>query len=273
VRHAVDISPAGPWGHPRTLAALAARAEGAGWDGVMLEDYVIHPQTPEAYDPWVTLAAIAVATSRVRIGTLITPLPRRRPWKVAAEAMTIDHLSGGRMVLGVGSGDPESADFARTDEAGDVRTRAAMLDEALEVVDALWRGEPVRHRGEHFRLDGMRMLPRPVQRPRIPIVVGGQLTRRGPRSRALRWDGACLYRATPPEWEDMTPDDVRALRAEAGPGFEIWVGGRARRFDVDAERAYVADLEAAGATWWHEYLAPDTAEETVREHIDAGPLR
>jgi alkanesulfonate monooxygenase SsuD/methylene tetrahydromethanopterin reductase-like flavin-dependent oxidoreductase (luciferase family) len=239
----------------------------------MLEDYVVHPQTPLAYDPWVALAAIALATERVLIGTLVTPLSRRRPWKVASEAMTIDHLSGGRMVLGVGSGDPESADFACSDEAADVRVRAARLDEALGLIDALWKGERVSHAGAHFRLDGFRLLPRPVQRPRIPIVVGGQLTRRGPRERALRWDGACLYRATPPEWEDVTPDDVRALSADALPGFDIWVGGRARRYDGAGEREYVAALEAAGASWWHEYLAPTTPLESVRAHIEAGPLR
>jgi hypothetical protein len=108
----------------------------------------------------------------VRIGTTITPLPRRRPWKVAAEAMTLDRLSGGRLVLGVGSGDPASADNARMGGPADPRARAAILDEALEVIDALWRGEPVEHAGGSFRLHGVALRPRPVQRPRIPIWVG-----------------------------------------------------------------------------------------------------
>ena len=273
MRHAVDLSPAGSWGHPRTLAGLAARAEAAGWDGVFLEDYVIHPSGLETYDPWIALAAIALATERLRLGTLVTPLARRRPWKLAAEAMTIDHLSGGRLLLGVGAGDPASADIARTGEPASSAERAAQLDEALTVVDALWRGEPVTHRGTYFALDAVRLVPRPVQRPRIPIVVGGQLTRRGPRARALRWDGACLYRVAPPAWEDLTPDEVRALRADGGPGFEVMVGGRERRADLDAERAYLAELGAAGASWWHEYLPPATPEADVRAHIDAGPLR
>jgi len=193
--------------------------------------------------------------------------------------MTLDRLSGGRLVLGVGSGDPESADNARLGEPADPVARAAILDEALEVIDALWRGEPVEHAGASFRLHGVALRPQPVQRPRIPIWVGGQLTRRGPRERALRWDGACLYRIAPPEWEDVTPDDVRALRADAATrrdaadGFDIAVGGRARRTDEAAERAYVAALEQAGATWWHEYVEPATPFEAARAHIAAGPLR
>ena len=279
MRFAIDISPAGAWGDPRTLAELAALAERAGWDGVFLEDYVFYPGGLDAYDPWVALAAIALATERVRIGPMITPLPRRRPWKVAAEAMTLDHVSRGRMVLGVGSGDPHSADTARLGEPADPRARAARLDEALDMIDGLWRGEPVRHAGAAFRLDGVALRPRPVQRPRIPVWVGGQLTRRGPRERALRWDGACLYRTTPPDWEDVTPADVRTLRADAtarrgsADGFDIAVGGRARREDEAAERGYVTALAEAGATWWHEFLAPVTPLEAARAHIAGGPLR
>jgi alkanesulfonate monooxygenase SsuD/methylene tetrahydromethanopterin reductase-like flavin-dependent oxidoreductase (luciferase family) len=254
VRFGIDLSAIGDWGHPRRIAELAALAEESGWDGVFVEDYVFHPEGLDAYDPWVTLAAIALATERIRLGTLITPLPRRRPAKLAAEAMTIDHLSGGRMILGVGSGDPESPD-----SHGDPRDRARLLDEGLEAIDWLWRGE---------------LRPRPVQQPRIPIWIGGQYTRRGPRERALRWDGACLFRATPPDWEDLTPDDVRALRA-ARPeeGFDIAVGGRERSDDDAAERAYIAALGAAGATWWHEWMPPSTPLDRVRAHIAAGPLR
>jgi len=134
MKFAVDISPAGPWGDPRTLAELAALAERSGW-------------------------------------------------KVAAEAMTVDHLSGGRMILGVGSGDPASVDMTRLGEAEAARTRAAMLDEALEVIDGLWRGEPLSFEGTHYSLDDITLRPRPLQQPRIPIWIGGQLTRRRCRRR------------------------------------------------------------------------------------------
>jgi alkanesulfonate monooxygenase SsuD/methylene tetrahydromethanopterin reductase-like flavin-dependent oxidoreductase (luciferase family) len=279
MRFAVDISPAGSWGDPRTLAELAALAERSGWDGVFLEDYVFYPGGLDTYDPWVTLAAIALATERIRLGTMITPLPRRRPWKVAAEAMTVDRLSGGRMILGVGSGDPASVDMTRLGEAEAARTRAAMLDEALEVIDGLWRGEPLSFEGTHYSLDDVTLRPRPLQQPRIPIWIGGQLTRPRPRERALRWDGSCLFRVTPPEWEDLTVDDVRRLRADAttrrGPDrpFYIAVGGRERRADARAEVEYVRELAEAGATWWHEWVPPATPLEAVRAHISGGPLR
>jgi alkanesulfonate monooxygenase SsuD/methylene tetrahydromethanopterin reductase-like flavin-dependent oxidoreductase (luciferase family) len=273
MRFGLDISPAGEWGTPRRLAELAALAESSGWDGVFLEDYVFYPGGLDAYDPWVALAAIALATERVRIGTMVTPLPRRRPWKVATEAVTIDHLSGGRMILGVGSGDPASADISSVGEATDLRTRAELLDEALEVIEGLWRGEAFSHQGRHFHVEDVTLRPRPAQQPRIPIWVGGMYTRRGPRERALRWDGGCLYRAEPPDWEDLTPEQIREFRALAPPGFDIAVGGRERREDEAAEREDVRGLAAAGATWWHEYLPPTTPLDTVREHITRGPLR
>jgi alkanesulfonate monooxygenase SsuD/methylene tetrahydromethanopterin reductase-like flavin-dependent oxidoreductase (luciferase family) len=277
MRYAIDISAAGPWGSPRQLAGLAALAEDAGWDGVFLEDYAVYSDGLETYDPWVALAAVAIATERVSIGTMVTPLPRRRPLKVASEAMSIDHLSGGRMILGVGSGDPIAADLVQAGEEADARARGEMLDEALEVIDALWQGEPVHHRGGHYALDGVKLAPRPVQRPRIPVWVGGQYTMRRPRERALRWDGACLYKALPPEWDDMTPDDVREFRRLASgagrEGFVIAIGGRQRREDLGTEREYVASLADACADWWHEWVHPQTPLDTVRALIAAGPLR
>jgi alkanesulfonate monooxygenase SsuD/methylene tetrahydromethanopterin reductase-like flavin-dependent oxidoreductase (luciferase family) len=278
MRFGVDISPAGPWGDPRTLAELARLAEDAGWDGVFVEDYVVYRDGHETYDPWIALAAVALATERVRIGPMVTPLPRRRPALVAAQAMTLDHLSGGRVVLGVGSGDPSSVDFTRLGEEPDARARGDSLDEALAVIDGLWAGRPLAHRGERFRVDDVALRPQPVQRPRIPIWVGGRLTARRPRERALRWDGACLYRAEPPDWDDLTPDDVAALRAEVArargtaEGYDIAVGGRQPEADRAAEARYVTALAAAGATWWHEFLAPETPLERVRAHIAAGPL-
>lgn len=274
VRFAIDISPIGPWGTPQRLAELAALAERSGWDGVFLEDYVFNTDGLDVYDPWVSLAAVALATERVRIGTMVTPLPRRRPWKVAAEAVAIDHLSGGRMILGVGSGDPTSADLTAVGEQADAGVRGRMLDEALAVIDGLWSNQRFSHHGQHYRLDDVSLRPKPVQRPRIPIWVGGQYTRRRPRERALRWDGSCLYRIDPSAgWEDMRPDDVRALRELGGADYEISIGGRPRGPNEDAERALIAEIAAAGASWWQEWVAPDTPLERVRELIAAGPLR
>jgi alkanesulfonate monooxygenase SsuD/methylene tetrahydromethanopterin reductase-like flavin-dependent oxidoreductase (luciferase family) len=278
MRYGLDISSAGPWGDPRTIAELAALAEQSGWDAVFLEDYVFFHSGLEMYDPWVTLAAVALATERVTIGTLVTPLPRRRVWKVAAEAMTLDHLSGGRMVLGVGSGDPTAADFSGVGEPADSRTLAAVLDESLEVLAGLWSGEPVTHHGEHVDVTEVTLRPGPVQRPRIPIWVGGCLARTGPRERALRWDGACLYGLPVGDWHDLTAADVHELRqtARARRGddtFVVAVGGRQRRDDLAAEVDYVTSLAEAGTDWWHEYVEPTTPLEVARTRIAGGPIR
>lgn len=278
MRYGLDISSAGPWGDPRTMAELAALAERSGWDGVFLEDYVFFPGGRETYDPWVSLAAVAVATERVTLGTLVTPLSRRRPWKVAAEVMTLDHLSGGRMILAVGSGDPESDDFRRLGEPADARTRAAVLDETLDVVTALWSGDPVSYQGSHVQVDGVTLRPRPVQQPRVPIWVGGCLASRGPRERALRWDGACLYGVPPPDWQDLTPADVRELRETAASrrgddAFVVAVGGRERRDDLRAEQEYVTAIAEAGAGWWHEYVPPRVPLDLARARIEQGPIR
>ncbi|GAB3407952.1 LLM class flavin-dependent oxidoreductase [Flindersiella endophytica] len=281
MRYGLDITSAGPWGSPRSIAELAALAEQSGWDGVFLEDYVFFHSGGPMYDPWVTLAAVALATERVTIGTMVTPLPRRRVWKVAAEVMTLDHLSGGRMVLGVGTGDPSTPDFRSVGEPTDQRTRAAALDESLEVLAGLWSGEPVTHHGAHVDVTEVTLEPRPVQRPRIPIWVGGCLARSGPRERALRWDGACLYGVPPDEWRDLTATDVCELRATArarrgaaaGDAFVIAVGGRQRRDDLAAEADYVTSLAEAGTDWWHEYIEPSTPLDVARARIAGGPIR
>ncbi len=280
MKFGLDISPAGPWGDPEQIAELAALAETTGWDGVFCEDYVAFPGGVETYDPWITLALVAQATERVTLATMITPLPRRRPATVAAQAMSVDRISGGRLVLGVGIGDSESDDFRRFGEPADPRERAVMLDESLEVIAGLWSGRPVTFQGRHFTVDDAELRPTPIQRPRIPIWVGGAITKRGPRERALRWDGACLYRVPPDQgWDDVTPDDVRRLRhsAEQRPGgnagFVIAVGGRERAEDISVERRYVAELAAAGADWWHEYVPPRLTLAEARRRIESGPVR
>ncbi|SDS05898.1 LLM class flavin-dependent oxidoreductase [Microlunatus soli] len=278
MKYGLDISAVGEWGDPITMAELARLAEDSGWDGVFLEDYVFfHDPSVPVYDPWVTLAAIAVATSRVTIGTCVTPVARRRVWKLAAEAITVDHLSAGRLVLGVGLGDAGSPDFGGVGDLTDPTARAAALDEGLEVLAALWSGEPVSYQGSHVSLQDVRLPARPVQRPRIPIWVGGCAALPGPRRRALRWDGSCLYGTPPPDWQDLTADDVRALKDEAAAAgnahFVVAVGGRQRRADLDAEVDYVSSIAAADADWWSEYVPPDRSLEDTRALIAGGPLR
>lgn len=280
MRYALCFPNGGACDDPRDYGEFARLAEQAGWDGAFIEDYIIwqgHQDIP-TYDPWLALAAMALSTSRIRLGTMVTALPRRRPWKVAREAITLDHLSKGRLILGVGLGDTSiDISFTHFGEITDTRQRAKMLDEGLDILAGLWSGQPFTYHGEHYHVDRVRLLPRPIQTPRIPIWVGGAYPKKGPTRRAARWDGACLYKITN---EDMTPADVRALkefveghRAARGP-FDIALGGRHRGDDWEQERALIRSLAEAGATWWVEYLPPQIRGfEEMRVRVQRGPLR
>jgi alkanesulfonate monooxygenase SsuD/methylene tetrahydromethanopterin reductase-like flavin-dependent oxidoreductase (luciferase family) len=291
LQYALSLPNGGECGHPRILADLAALAEASGWDGLFLEDYICYtndtyhsiPGNP-TYDPWVALAAVALSTSRIRLGTLVTPLPRRRPWKLAREAVTLDHLSNGRLILGVGSGDVRDPGYIRVGESSTAgaRQRAEMLDESLQILAGLWSGQPFSYTGKHYSIEDVTFLPAPVQSPRIPVWVGGGWPNPGPTERAARWDGSCLYRQTTDgSWQDMTPDDVRSLRAfvesrrtsgtDASP-FAIVVGGRQRSSDPEQDRALIRSLAEVGATWWSEWV-PAADLPTMRAAIARGPLR
>lgn len=264
---------------PRNLAEFAWLAEQAGWDGVFLEDYIVWQGDQEmpTYDPWVILAAMATQTERVRLGTLVTPLARRRPWKVAKEIVTLDHLSGGRMIMGVGLGDDISADysFLPFGEELDLKKRAGMLDEALEILDGLWSGEPFSYQGRYHQVNQVKLLPKPVQSPRVPIWIGGAYPNKGPLRRAARWDGACFYKL---HAHYMEPEDVKELKAfieglrGSGVSYDIAVGGSSRRKDWEEERDYIRSLAEAGMTWWMEYIPPDDIE-VMRASVMRSPLR
>jgi alkanesulfonate monooxygenase SsuD/methylene tetrahydromethanopterin reductase-like flavin-dependent oxidoreductase (luciferase family) len=281
-KHGLSLPDGGECGDPRFLVELAERAESAGWNGIFLEDYVCYqgdPQMPTC-DIWPVLAAMAVRTQHVTLGTCVTPLPRLRPWRVAREAAAIDQLSGGRLVLGVGLGDAGEAitadpSFTHFGEERDLRRRAQMTDEALAIIDGLWRAEAFAFRGRHYNVDEVTFLPPPVQTPRIPIWIGGGYPLPGPTQRALRWDGSFLYKApeNDPEERGMTPDDVRELRNMAGDkSYTIAVGGNRRRDDWESERRHIEAIGQAGADWWVEWIPPGDRD-SMRASVDRGPLR
>jgi alkanesulfonate monooxygenase SsuD/methylene tetrahydromethanopterin reductase-like flavin-dependent oxidoreductase (luciferase family) len=284
MKHGLSLPNGGVCGDARVLAELGCMAEEAGWDGVFLEDYIVHQSdgAVPTCDPWIALAAMAVGTTRVRLGTSVTPLSRRRPWKVAREAVALDQLSNGRFILGVGSGDGGEAGFSRVNEVRDARERAHILDEALDVIVGLWSGEPFSYVGRYFQVHEMTFLPTPVQQPRIPILVGGGWPLTGPSLRAARYDGCCLYKHHKPgEWSDWTADEVLALKAfieshrdvgQQGTPYEIKLGGRSRSDDWEQDRDLMRSLAEAGVTWWVEYVPVGKLEE-MREKVQRGPLR
>ena len=271
-----------PGGDLQTVVAMAREAEEAGWDGVFYWDGICIPDAGPMFDPWVTLAAIATQTSRVRIGVIVSPLSRRRPWKVARETMTLDHLSGGRLVLPVGLGALDDGGFGKVGEPTDRKTRAELLDESLDILTGLWPGRPFSYVGKHYHLDEMTFLPPPVQQPRIPIWVVGAWPREKSLARALRYDGILPDKLNPDGTRsEMTPDDLRALasyvaehRGGATTPYDIVMEGETPGDDPTAAVAIVRPWAEAGATWWNESRWGAMGEpERVRVRIQQGPPR
>jgi alkanesulfonate monooxygenase SsuD/methylene tetrahydromethanopterin reductase-like flavin-dependent oxidoreductase (luciferase family) len=217
MRFAVDVPNFGDFADPPVVADLARRAEEAGWDGLFVWDHVTHRKELRRAiaDPWVLLTAAALATERIRLGTMITPPARRRVSKLAREVTTLDRLTGGRMILGVGLGAPIADEFGSFGEPTDLKELAARLDESLEALNLLWSGEPVTFRGRHVVVEDVAFLPTPVQRPRVPVWVGGsgRPGRRcaarpagtGPRRYSSRVPAASRGSRTPPPSARFTP--------------------------------------------------------------------
>lgn len=278
-----------PGGDVRAIAELTCEAETAGWDGVFIPDCISietknFPASPW-FDPWVVLAVMAMRTERVRIGTVVTAVSRRRPWKLARETATLDHLSNGRIILSVGLGAAEDdAGFHKVGEAMDIKVRARRLDEGLEVLAGLWSGRPFSYRGEHYNVEEMTMLPPPVQSPRIPIWVVGVWPRMKSMRRALRWDGVLPQkRRNDPSGFQVTPADIQAITklvAEEPPRatpFDIVVQGETPGGNRQRAVETVGPFAEAGATWWMEAMwssPPDASNlDTVRTRIQQGPPR
>jgi alkanesulfonate monooxygenase SsuD/methylene tetrahydromethanopterin reductase-like flavin-dependent oxidoreductase (luciferase family) len=268
-RSGVYLPPFGPFGDPAVLVDLAVRAEAAGWDGVFLWDHVVTDAPPIA-DPWTTLAAIAQATTRIRLGPMVTPLPRRRPWVVARQASTVSRLSGGRLILGTGLGSDESGDFGRFGEPADLRTRAALLDEGLDVLRAMWSGQAYRHDGEHH-VDLPAAPPEPHP---IPLWVASSTGNPAVLRRAAGCDGVFPnppgHLPTPEEVAEVLAGVHRAGRPADLP-FDIAVAGNASHAWEEPKDVDLTGLAQAGMTWWMESLIHFDPLEQSLEVVDAGP--
>ena len=248
---------------PRVVADLAAEAEEAGWDGVFVWDHIRWREPVEQVaDTTVTLAAIAAATEKVRLGPMVTPLARRRPVKLARETASLDQLSGGRLTLGVGlGGDRFGQELSKTGEEEDDRARARMLDESLEILTQAWSGETVTHDGEYYKVDGIRFSPTPVQRPRIPVWVAGFAGKRKPIQRAARYDGFFPVNLEHIDQLHAAVEEIRTLRE-----------GNTQPYDIAVSVEPGTDpapYEAAGATWW----MPEFDPEAIDLHYIRGVVR
>ena len=277
VRHGIILTA----GDPRLAGDLAALAEQAGWDGAFTYDAIAIGDAP-MFDPWITLAAMAMRTERIRLGAIVFAPARRRPWTLARQSMSLDVLSGGRLVLPVGLGALDDAGFGNVGEPTDARTRAGRLDETLAILEGLWSGEPFAFAGEHYRFGSMTFRPAPVQRPRIPVWVVGAWPHERSMRRAIAWDGLVVQAsgpdgrpATGPEALAPIADWVHRERAAAGREgpFELVVDGVTPGEDPAAAAAIARAHEAAGATWWIEADWQDTAPDRLRRRILAGPPR
>lgn len=259
-------------GDPRMIANLAAEAEAEGWDGVFYWDGIAIGEM-ETYDTWVVLAAMAMRTERVRLGAIVTPPSRRRPWKLARETMTLDRLSGGRLVVPVGLGALDDGAFGNVGEPTDARTRAELLDESLEILQGLWSGEPFGFEGRHYHFGPMTFRPTPVQRPRIPIWVVGAWPHERSMRRVLRFDGIVTQADGPEVIRAIAEYVARERDTKVGDRpFEIVAQGRTTTDAADAA-AVVQPFAKAGATWWIDADWEGATVESLRRRIQAGPPR
>ena len=280
MKYGINIPNFGWFGDIDTLVEIAVDTEESGWDGFFLWDHMMVFKQEDMVlpfaDPWIALTAIACNTKKIRLGPLITPIPRRRPWKVAREAATLDHVSKGRLVLGLGIGAPPDVEFEYFGEVSDAKTRAEMLDEGLDIITGVWSGESFSHKGEHYQLEKMTYLPKPKQEPRIPIWIGGSVPHKAPFRRAARYDGVAPVHSAWPE--PVTPkhleEVLEIVKAERGnlKNYDVVVCGDTTGTDSKKDRAVVEPWLQAGATWFQENINGMRAElGELRERIRAGP--
>jgi alkanesulfonate monooxygenase SsuD/methylene tetrahydromethanopterin reductase-like flavin-dependent oxidoreductase (luciferase family) len=289
LKTAIYLPNYGPFGDARVIADLARDAESAGWDGFFLWDHMAaHNDAGGSLpctDPWLALTAAAMQTTSIMLGTTVTPLPRRRPHKLARETVTLDRLSGGRLIISVGIGLGQG-EWDQLGEETDLRSRGHMLDEGLDILAGLWSGEPFQFDGEHYHIEQAQFLPTPFQQPRIPVWVGGDWPNKRPFRRMARWDGMFpLFDLHGPEQEPVFAEAVAFVQAERerlglNEPFDVIKMGMTPDNDPAEAAARLNSAAKAGVTWWLELLMPEVyglsptdpqAYTVLRTHVIQGP--
>ncbi|MCW4055215.1 MAG: LLM class flavin-dependent oxidoreductase [Candidatus Bathyarchaeota archaeon] len=282
MKFGISISNLGMYSDFEGLIALAQDAEEAEWDGIFPWDHILHKPRADSrvIDPWIALAAIAANTQKMKLGPMVTPLARRRPWKVARESVSLDHLSKGRLIIGVGLGSVVRQDFERFGEEIDNKMRGEKLDESLQILQGLWKGEPFSFSGKHYKIEeGTTFLPKPYgDKDRIPIWVGGGRWswRMKPFRRAARFEGAF------PEFTDKNGDTV-AKHFENVAAYVKRYRGNLKDFDLitlgkaplrkkKVKEYFEPILKSGKITWWIERVYSWKGDlQQIRRRIREGP--
>jgi len=267
-----------PFGDAKVAAESAALAEKSGWDGFFVWEPVW------GMDAWVSLAAAAMVTEKIHLGTMLTPIARMRPWKLASETVALDHLSNGRLILSIGLGATDI--YKGFPEATDRKLRAELTDEGLDILTGLWKGTPFRYEGKHYQLDipdkpaGPAYPPAPVQKPRIPIWMVGAWKKEKSMQRALRYDGllpAIMDESGKVSMKPASPHDISEIaqyisERRTDPGaYEIVVERNTPGEKQEQAARIVRDYSDAGATWWIEALWSAEDKEQFTQRIIQGP--
>jgi alkanesulfonate monooxygenase SsuD/methylene tetrahydromethanopterin reductase-like flavin-dependent oxidoreductase (luciferase family) len=277
VRFGVFLPPFAEYAEPALVVALAVVAEEAGWDGFFLWDHMLAEPWMAVADPWVTMAGIAAMTNRIRLGALVTPLPRRRPWVLSRQMATLDRLSDGRLIGGIGLGDDGWSEFSGFGEAVDPAVRGQMLDEALELLQRFLTGEPVSYTGRHYVVNSPPLLPRPLQSP-LPIWGACRWPNRRPLARIANLQGCFPIFPTAGAIPPPDPADIREIRGAlmdlgARPTIDIAVRCALSLEDPARVPDIVSELEESGVTWILEGFPPGEPPDRVMNVVGAGRSR
>ena len=273
MKYGIDIPNFEPFHDPNVIKQLAIEAENHEWDGFFIWDHIWLGMDVPFVDPWVALTVVATATKSIRFGTMVTPIPRRRPWKLARETVSIDILSDGRLTIGAGLGWPPEIEFGPFSETVDNFKRGEMLDEGLDVLTGLWKGKPFSYKGRHFNINDVTFKPTPIQTPRIPIWIGGMWPNKKPFIRASKWDG--VFPASKSE-KSISPEEINEIKNfiyQQSPNTQQYdiVAAGVSHANIKDQNILLKSYKNAGATWWIESLEQCKTPEEALRIIKNGP--